>query len=95
MQTEADLQNEGTESKEEDINPRTGMPYKTSAAVRKSKAKWRNAHAEEAKKATYRWIDNNRERWNEVCRNNMRIRNQEFKYLRELFSEGLVNEPVV
>ncbi len=91
METIADLQHK---IDVEEINPRTGQPYKTSPAARRAKAKWAKKNPEVAKAAVYRWIDNNRDRWNEICNRNQKIYNaktrEEMLYLRELFAEALV-----
>lgn len=79
----------------EDINPRTGLPYKTSRASREAKARWAKKNPEIMKNHMSRWIENNRERWNEICNKNQKVYNaktrEELLYLRELFSEALEN----
>jgi hypothetical protein len=93
METTADLQHK-IDAEEIEINPRTGQPYKTSPAQRKAKAKWSKKNPEASRAAVYRWIDNNRDRWNEMCNKNQKIYNakirEEVLYFRELFTEAIV-----
>ena len=89
METPADLQHK-IDNAEVEINPRTGQPYKTSPAQRKAKAKWSKKNPEASRAAVYRWIGNNRERWNEMCRMNQLKHRIENAYFRELFAEALV-----
>jgi len=89
METTADLQHK-IDAEEIEINPRTGQPYKTSPAQRKAKAKWSKKNPEASRAAVYRWIGNNRERWNEMCRMNQLKHRIENAYFRELFAEALV-----
>ena len=89
METPADLQHK-IDAEEIEINPRTGQPYKTSRSVRASKAKWAKKNPEATRACVYRWIDNNRDRFNELCRANQLKARLENAYLRELFAEALV-----
>jgi len=93
METIADAQHK-IDNAEVEINPRTGQPYKTSRSVRESKAKWAKKNPEVARACVYRWIDNNREKWNEMCNKNQKIYNakirEEVLYFRELFTEAIV-----
>jgi hypothetical protein len=89
METTADIQH-AIDNDQIEINPRTGQPYKTSPAARKAKAKWAKKNPEVARACVYRWIDNNRGRFNEICRESQRRTREELYYFRELFTEALV-----
>ena len=80
---------EATSTLEEDINPRTGLPYKTSKKTREAKARWAKKNPGASAPYIKSWIENNRERWNELSRNNQYKVRLRYKYLTELFSEGL------
>jgi len=89
METTADAQHK-IDNDEVEINPRTGLPYKTSRSVRESKARWAKKNPGASTPYIKNWIQNNRERWNEICRENQLKARLEHKYLRELFAEAIV-----
>jgi hypothetical protein len=77
---------------EQEINPRTGLPYKTSAKVRGYKSKWRLNNTPVVIEHIRKWQANNRDKVLEYQYRYMRKKNEEHKYLKELFSEGLEPE---
>lgn len=85
---------EATSSTPEDINPHTGLPYKTSKKTRDAKAKWAKRNPGASAPYIKTWIENNRERWNELSRNNQYKVRLRYKYLNELFSEALLVAPI-
>lgn len=74
---------------EPEINPRTGLPYKTSAKVRGYKTKWRLNNTPVVIEHIRKWQANNRDKVLEYQYRYMRKRNEEHKYLKELFTEVL------
>ena len=91
METIADIQAHKIESDDEiEINPRTGQPYKQSKKIREQKRNWAKKNPQASVPHIKKWIENNRERWNTICRANQEKARLEHKYLRELFAEALI-----
>lgn len=77
-----------------EINPRTGLPYKTSVKVRGYKTKWRLNNTPVVIEHIRKWQANNRDKVLEYQYRYMRKRNEEHKYLKELFTEVLQPENI-
>jgi len=88
METIADIQ-QREQDDEYGINQKTGLAFKTPKRVRETKARWAKRNPDANKECIRKWRDNNRDRWNEICRNNHQKYKAELLYFRELFNEAL------